>query len=368
MIQLTQPLEFHWTMSSAGDNLRGARSRKEVSGIPDMQAHIDFCKHSERCSIDSLLTAFGFHRADPITLATALGIQTNSIKFLIACRSGVNSPTHFVQQINSLSQVIGDRIYINMVAGHSPEEFKYYGDQVAPLKRYDRTDEFLTICHQFWDESDVVNFEGTYYHVTNGRLNTPYFNRERGRPKIFLGGSSGRALELAAKHADCLLTLPKSPDQLKSKIAGILDLGKEVGLMVSLICRPSKEEAHQAAATLIENLDETSKKVHTSFVKNSVSDVFNSTIESALRGDQWLTDTLWQGAVPFLGAPSIALVGSYENIAHSLLAYKQIGISQFLLKGWPDLEEMTHFHLGVLPVLRKLERTKPQLMTEKLIR
>jgi alkanesulfonate monooxygenase len=57
------------------------------------------------------------------------------------------------------------------------------------------------------------------------------------------------------------------------------------------------------------------------------------------------------GAVPYLGAPAIALVGSYEEVAKAIREYEAAGITQFLFMGWPDLEEMRHFSDGVRPCL-----------------
>ena len=65
--------------------------------------------------------------------------------------------------------------------------------------------------------------------------------------------------------------------------------------------------------------------------------------------------TLWTGAVRVQGPTAIALVGSLEEIASTILDYKAIGISQFILSGWPKLEEMVYFGQAVLPVIRKKE-------------
>src|SRR5271165_7315902 len=79
-------LRFHWSMSSAGEKWRGAKSRAAQSGIPDLDAHLEFCRAAEDCDIESLLTAIGFHRPDPIALAAALGVLTARAKFMVACR------------------------------------------------------------------------------------------------------------------------------------------------------------------------------------------------------------------------------------------------------------------------------------------
>lgn len=348
-------LRFHWSMSSVGEKLKGSKARDQVSGIPDIEQHVAFCKLASRCGIEHVLTAFGFHRIDPIALAAALAMKTSDINFLVACRSGVASPTLFVQQVNSVSAISNGRICINVVAGHSPKEFKYYGDHLDPLKRYDRTDEFLTICHQFWQGDQPVNYSGKYYSVENGRLNTPFVSDKSDYPEIYLGGKSKRAFELAEKHATCLLTLPDAPADMAPKIKHLLSTGTEVGLLVSLITRETREEAVLAAYNLIQPLGESSLKAHKEFVKNSVSEAFNSILEIGEKEEDWLTSYLWVGAVPYLGAPSISLVGSYEEVANAIIEYREIGVSQFLFMGWPDEEEMIHFSKGVLPQVREKE-------------
>jgi alkanesulfonate monooxygenase len=54
---------------------------------------------------------------------------------------------------------------LNIVAGHSPLEERYYGDFLAHHERYARTEEFLTICHAFWKNDGSVNYCGKYYRI-----------------------------------------------------------------------------------------------------------------------------------------------------------------------------------------------------------
>src|SRR5947209_12185828 len=95
-LRTMKPLRFHWSMSSAGNDLKGAKARGAQNGVPDLAAHLAYCEAAEACGIETLLTAFGFHRPDPMTLAAALGVLTNKVKFMVAVRSGVISPTAFV--------------------------------------------------------------------------------------------------------------------------------------------------------------------------------------------------------------------------------------------------------------------------------
>jgi alkanesulfonate monooxygenase len=343
-------------MSSVGEKLRGATARAAQSGIPDFDAYVEFCRQAEECGIESLLTAFGFHRPDPIVMAAALGMMTTRIKFMVAVRSGIMSPTAFVQQVNSVSALTNGRICLNVVAGHTPREQAFYGDFLSHDERYDRTDEFLTVCRAFWQGDGDVNFTGEYYRIENGRLNTPFVAPDRTSPEIFLGGGSTQAEALAIKHADCWWRLPDSPERLGPRIRPILEAGTEVGLLISLLARPTREQALRDAYAMIESLGSAPRKTHKEFEQKSDSVAFKSSfaLAEATESD-WLTPTLWTGAVPLLGAVALALVGSADEVADAMIEYKQIGVSQFLLMGWPDLEEMTFFARAVLPRVRERE-------------
>src|SRR6266550_2708299 len=113
-------LRFHWSLSQVGDKFRRANATTEMKGLMDLETQVDFCRAAEQSEIESLLMAFGFTRPDPVTLSSALGMMTDKIKFMVACRPGVISPTAFVQQINTLSVLTNGRVCINIVTGHSP--------------------------------------------------------------------------------------------------------------------------------------------------------------------------------------------------------------------------------------------------------
>lgn len=350
-------LRFHWSMSSADGKLKGATARAALSAVPNLDVLARFCRHAEECGIDSVLTAFGFHRADPIVLATALGMMTTRIKFMVAVRSGVFSPTAFVQQVNSVAALIDGRICINVVAGHTPNEQRYYGDFLSHDERYERTDEFLSICNAFWRREGEVDFEGRYYRIEKGKLNIPFLSPERTGPEIFLGGSSEQAERLAMKHAHCLWRLPDTPERLRERTQALAASGTETGLLVSLIVRETREEAVRAAYAMIESLGGEPKRTHEEFAKSSDSVAFTSTYAMAHQTD-WVTPFLWTGAVPYLGAPAIAIIGSPDQVTEALFEFRNAGITQFLFMGWPDVEEMTIFARDVLPRVRAREASE----------
>ena len=59
------------------------------------------------------------------------------------------------------------------------------------------------------------------------------------------------------------------------------------------------------------------------------------------------------------GGAGTALVGSYEEVADRIAEYHDLGLDEFILSGYPHLEEAYHVGEGVLPILRERGLAKP---------
>jgi len=357
-------LRFHWRLLQGGETAgvtRATASSQRATGLPDLERQIEFCRQAEESGMAGLLTDIGAAKPDPILLAAGLGLATERIEFIVAYRSGMTFPTTFVQQLNTLSALLNGRVSLNIVAGHSSVEQRYYGDYLSHDERYARTEEFLAICHAFWKNSAPVNFSGKYYCVEEGKLNTPFVSPRRSYPELFIAGGSDEARNLAVSQGTLWMRLADTPENLKESIAPVLAAEKEVGLRMSIIARASREEAVCAAYRLVAGLDPSLRdyEKERSFTRASDSVSIGKIYE--LAENQWLNPRLWTGAVRTHGAPAVALVGSYEEVAQALIDYARVGVSQFILSGWPKLDEMILFGREVLPRVRKLEASLPPL-------
>jgi alkanesulfonate monooxygenase len=323
--------------------------------LPDLERQIQFCRRAEECGIAGVLTDVGAAKPDPILLAAGLGLATERMEFIIACRSGLTLPTTFVQQLNTLSALVNGRLSLNIVAGHSPLEQRYYGDYLAHRERYARTEEFLAICRAFWKDGGPVNFSGKYYRIEEGKLNTPFISPNRSYPELFIAGGSDEARDLAISQGTLWMRLADTPENLKVSVAPVLAAQKEVGLRMSIIARASHEEAVRDACRLVAGLDPSLREgqKERDFVLRSDSVSIRETY--ALAETEWLNPWLWTGAVRTHGAPAVALVGSFEEVAQALIDYARVGVTQFILSGWPKLDEMILFGKEVLPRVRKIE-------------
>jgi alkanesulfonate monooxygenase len=62
---------------------------------------------------------------------------------------------------------------------------------------------------------------------------------------------------------------------------------------------------------------------------------------------------LWVGVGLVRGGAGTSLVGSHEEVADRIKEYTRLGITEFIMAGYPHLEEAYWFGEGVLPVLER---------------
>ncbi|MEA5472538.1 LLM class flavin-dependent oxidoreductase [Spirulina sp. 06S082] len=352
-------LRFHWRLSVWGgrSGIASAANYSPQQCLRHLENDVNFCHRAEEIGIESLLIPFNYYRVDPLILSTALGMATKKLKFLVAYRPGLISPTLFVQQINTLSALTNGRVSLNIIIGHSTQEQGYYGDFLDTDRRYSRAKEFLQICHALWSQEENFNFQGNYYQIENGQLGTPFIAPEGDRPEIYISGASTLAVKLTGQLGDCGLFLWSHPDKVRSRIQTLKKQGKEVGLRGSIIVRPTRKEAIEATYSLIESsnnlfVQEIFKTSDMELVKSAQK---KNDIDPHAE-ENWLTPWLWKGAIPYCGPSSIALVGNPTDIASAIIEYKKIGCSQFILSGSPELETMNYFNQEVLPLIQEMEK------------
>src|SRR5215472_17753904 len=216
-------LRFHWMFPKGGEV--GMRTVQETSrvattksrspaALPDMDGWTRFARSAEEAGIESTPLSFSRYEPDTLFIACAVGRETAKLKFIAAYRTGLMQPAAFVQQVNTLSCLIGGRVALNIVAGSSTTEQRGYGDFLEHDERYARADEFLNICHAFWGSREAVEFTGRYWRVESGRLNTPFLAPDRSAPEIYVSGHSAQAVSLALARGSCWLRLIDTPEKL----------------------------------------------------------------------------------------------------------------------------------------------------------
>jgi alkanesulfonate monooxygenase len=325
------------------------------SGRPDLEGWTHFARHAEAAGIDSVLISFSRFEPDPILVACALGRMTTTLTFIAAYRSGLIQPTDFVQQINTLSCLIDGRVAVNIVAGSASIEQHGYGDFLEHEARYVRAEEFLAVCRAFWRSSGDVDFDGVHYRVARGRVATPFAAPSRREPEIYVSGHSLSAERVALSQGSSLLRVADAPERLRSTVERSRAHGVEVCLRMCVICRPTRAEALMVAESLLPaNPESVRRSRHVAVNDDSV--MYREAAVRSSDADEWLDRSLWAGLVPYYGPVWTTLLGTPSEIADALLAYKAIGVTQFIMSGWPELDEVITFGREVVPLVRRPKR------------
>jgi alkanesulfonate monooxygenase len=356
-------LRFHWMLPKGGEV--AVRTANETAAFrtrcyertsparqPDMEGWLRFAKAAEEVGVESVLISCGPYEPDPLLCACALGRETGRLKFITAFRAGWIQPTTFVQQFNTLSLLVGGRLALNLVAGSSSDEQHGYGDFLQHDERYGRAEEFLEVCNSFWRGEGEVDFEGKYYRVDRGILHTPFRSPGRTRPEIYVSGHSEQAQWLACRQGTCWLRVVDTPEKLQPLVARVRDLGIEVCLRLGLVCRETRAEAIRAVKALLPD-DHTGRR-QAPIVSKDDSLMYREATRVAADAE-WLNETIWAGLVPFYGPVWTSLVGTPEAIAKAFLDYKSIGVTQFIISGCPELDEIATFGREIVPLVRQAE-------------
>jgi alkanesulfonate monooxygenase len=358
-------LRFHWMLPKGGEvALDGRQTPREAARYriesmradspaprPDIAGWTHFARQAEAAGIEKVLISFSRYEPDPFVVACALGQAVQRLKFIVAYRSGLMQPATFVQQMNTVSALTQGRVSFNIVAGSSSEEQRGYGDFLSHDERYERAEEFLAVCNAFWrgHGNGEVDFAGEHYRVEQGKIATPFVAPYRTSPEIYVSGHSEPSEQLAYSQGTCWLRVAEDPAKLAPVVARARARGIGVCLRLCLVCKPTREEAIEVAQSL---LPEDSAE-STVTLKDDSQMYLEGRTASNGGGGHWLNRSLWTGLVPHYGPVWTTLLGTPRELAAMFVEYERIGVTEFIISGWPEVDTVNVFGHEVLPLIRK---------------
>jgi alkanesulfonate monooxygenase len=287
---------------------------------------------------------------DAWVTASALIGETCRMRFLVAVRPGLISPTLAARMAATFDRLSNGRILINVVTGGDPVELAGDGVFEEHNSRYEITDEFLHIWRSILADRGEVNFEGKHLRVRGAKA--IFKGVQRPYPPLYFGGSSAAGIEVAARHVDYYLTWGEPPSQVAEKIAVAREAaarqGRELrfGIRLHIIVRENEDEAWRDADRLISHLtDETVETAQATMARQDSTgqrrmlELQKKNNGRRTREALEISPNLWAGVGLVRGGAGTALVGSADNVVARMLEYHQIGIETFILSGYPHLEE-----------------------------
>jgi alkanesulfonate monooxygenase len=277
------------------------------------------------------------------------------VKFLVAFRPALLSPTLAAQMASTYQRMSGGRLLVNIVTGAEPAELARFGVWDDKDTRYDQTGEFLRIMRSAW-EAEPFDFEGAHYRVQAATTRRPPVPR----PRIYFGGASESAELVAAEHVDVYLVWGEPPAMVAERIERMREraraVGRELrfGIRFHVITRPTGAEAWDAASRLRAGMsDEAIAAAQRDFARTqSVGQRRMAELHGGRDDDLVVYPNVWAGIGLVRGGVGTALVGSHEEVADRMVEYHELGFDEFILSGYPHLEEAYWFGEGVMPLLR----------------
>ena len=358
---------LHWFLPTNGDsrtdlslgNAVGAAGSRVTAGgterAPDIGYIGQIARSAEQLGFTGALTPTSSWCEDAWVMTAALSQVTERFKFLVAFRPGLMSPTLAAHMAATYQRVSGGRLLLNVVTGGDDVEQQRFGDHLSKQARYERAGEFLHIVRELW-RGEPVTFAGRHYDVRGGQI-IP----DRIWPDIYLGGSSEPALDVAARYADVYLTWGEPPAEVAEKLDAVRvrakAAGRELrfGIRLHVITRDRAADAWEQARKLLDGLDPAAIERAQAIQQMSQSE--GQRRMTALHGGRLdaleVSPNLWAGVGLVRGGAGTALVGSHEEVADRIAEYHGIGIDEFILSGYPHLEEAYQTAEGLMPVLRQ---------------
>ncbi|HJV70381.1 FMNH2-dependent alkanesulfonate monooxygenase [Ideonella sp.] len=315
---------------------------------------------------EGVLIPTGRSCEDPWTVAASLIDATRRLKFLIALRPGLITPSQYARIASTFDRLSGGRLLINLVTGGDAAELAGDGQFLPHAERYAHATEFLTIWREIMARShtgEPLDFDGQHLKVEGARLLYPPVQNPH--PPLFFGGSSPAAHELAAQQLNTYLTWGEPPAAVAEKVADLRQRAArygrtlKFGIRLHVIVRETEEAAWGAAAELISHLDEaTVARAQQTFAR---MDSEGQRRMAALHGGRYnpanvregleVAPNLWAGVGLVRGGAGTALVGNPEQVAARLREYADLGLEYFVLSGYPHLDEAYRFAELVFPLL-----------------
>lgn len=338
-----KPLDFLWFIPSSGD---GAYLGSDDLARPSDPGYFrEIAKAVDRLGYSGVLIPTGAACEESFILAADLAAHTEKLKFLVAIRPGVASPSYYARLTSTLDRVSNGRLLLNIVVGGSAQELAGDGIFLPHDERYAHADEFFQVFNKLI-ETGSAHLDGKYIKAHHAELGLPPVQEPR--PPIYFGGSSDAAIEFSAGIIDKYLTWGEPPAQVAEKVATVRKAAAKQGRQVSFgirlhfIVRETDEEAWEAADKLISKLsDETIAAAQQVFAKNSdsVGQARMVALHQGRRDKLEVSPNLWAGIGLVRSGAGTALVGSPKTIAARLREYQEIGIDTVIASGYPHLEE-----------------------------
>lgn len=252
------------------------------------------------------------------------------------------------------------RLAVHIISGGNDAEQRRDGDYLDHDQRYARTDAFLDVVRQVWTSEQPVDIHNDFYQAEQAwsairPLQKPHL-------PIYFGGSSEAAIAVAGKHADVFAlwgeSLAQTGETIQRVRAEAAKHQRDIGFSVSFrpIIADSEAEAWESRAYPARR-HRAGGAARGGF-KAKPDSIGAQRLRATAAQGRVVDKRLWTGIAQLVGGGhnSTALVGTPEQVADALLDYYDLGVRNFLIRGFDPLNDAADYGRALLPIAREKPR------------
>jgi len=350
-------LKLHWFLPTSGDSRTVTPFGSDGHFRPPTLEYIaQVAQAADRLGFDGVLTPTGTPCEDAWLMTAALIRETERLKFLVAFRPNALTPTLAAQKAATFQRISDGRLLLNVVTGGDDDEQQRFGDWLDHDQRYARTDEFMTILRGALS-GKPFDFSGDHFNVAGAIVS----QAPDPQPKLYFGGASTAAEEIAARHVDVYLMWGEPPSMIAPRIARMRQLAADqgrtltFGIRLHTITRDHADDAWKETQRFLDLVDDNRMaESQDQFARTtSVGQQRMASLHKGSKENLVIAPNLWAGYGLVRSGAATALVGSHSEVADRIEEYHSLGIDEFILSGHPHIEEAYWVGEGVMPELRK---------------
>jgi alkanesulfonate monooxygenase len=318
-----------------------------------------FAQAHEQSGFDRILIGYFSNGADGFVVAAYAAFVTQRLQLMLAHRPGFVAPTLAARKLATLDHFSGGRLAVHIISGGDDSDQAKDGDLLPHDERYARTDEYVEILRRIWTADQPVDHEGTYYSFRRSSpevkpLQKPY-------PPIYFGGASEAAIAIAGKHADVYALWGEPLEEAARTIALVRASAARHGRTVRFslstrpILAPTEAAAWDRAGAIIAKIHQIRGGAPAAVARKGPQAIGSQRLLAAAAKGKVLDQRLWTEVAAATGARgnTTALVGTPEQVAESLMAYYDLGVTTFLIRGFDPLEDTIDYGRHLIPLVRR---------------
>lgn len=350
-----EPLRFaYWVPNVSGGLV--------VSTLPQRTDHspaynVDTARAAEAAGFEYALTQVRYGASygadsqhESTSFSLALLLATERLKVIAAVHPYFWQPTVLAKWAATAQELTGNRLALNVVSGWFKGEALSLGATwLEHGERYRQSEEFIDVLRGAWTTDDFT-YRGDYFRTRD----LTFRPRPDVVPEIFQGGNSSDARHMAGRASDWYFMngggFAAVADQVSEVGGYAADSGRRVrfGLNGFAVVRDTEAEAVQVVDDIVSHAD----VAKVEGFRDAVRQAGRSTSD----GKGMWADSDFKDLVQYNDGFRTGLIGTPEQVARRVLAYKLVGVDLLLLGFLHVREEVQAFGEQVIPLVRELER------------